>query len=188
MTFKYADWPPVISKSQLEDLTVHATTYALAHGLLYLPPGHSQPRVPASAIHAPLALLPSPFPRKLFFDAKRLQRIYNALYAQIAMDNDFLDTVMGAEQGLGKVDPFIGQLWKGWKQLREEQLAQVSQLFFVLILDDNPGSHCTWEYSDRIIFFTRLRMISISSSRSNSILSRSHSGHYRSASLNCTST
>lgn len=54
------------------------------------------------------------------------------------MDDDFLDTVMGAEQGLGKVDPFIGQLWKGWKQLREGQLAQVSQLSLVQILDQRP--------------------------------------------------
>lgn len=184
MTFKYSDWPPVISKSQLADLTVHATTYALAHGLLYLPPGQSQPRIPASAIHAPLALLPSPIPKKLFFDAKRLQSIYNVLYARIAMDDDFLDTVMGAEQGLGKVDPFIGQLWKGWKQLREGRVAQVSQLPLVQIVDHNPCSHCIWEYSDRIIFSIRLQAISICSNRSNSTPSQSHSGHYRSAFLN----
>lgn len=189
MTFKYSEWPPAISESQLEDLTVHATTYALAHGLLYLPLGHPQPLVPASAIHAPLALLPSPFPKKLFFDAKRLQRIYNVLYAQIAMDADFLDAVMGAEQGLGKVDQFIGQLWRGWKQLREEGLAQVSQTSSAPNLDHNRGSRCIWEYSDRIIFSTtRLKTIGILSSRSNSTLSRSRSGHYRNAFLNCTGT
>ena len=41
------------------------------------------------------------------------------------MDEEFLDKVMGAEQGVGRVDDFIGQLWTGWKQLRDKGLAQV---------------------------------------------------------------
>ncbi|KAK2465274.1 hypothetical protein APHAL10511_002628 [Amanita phalloides] len=124
MNFKYSEWPPAISKSQLENLSIHATTYALAHAFLYLPSGTTQPPLPASAIHAPFALLPSPFPRALFVEAKKLQRLFNVLYAQIAMDDEFLDTFMGAEHGLGRVDDFVGQLWKGWKQLREEGIAQ----------------------------------------------------------------
>lgn len=40
------------------------------------------------------------------------------------MDEEFLDRVMGTETGVGKVDDFIGQLWTGWKQLRDEGLAQ----------------------------------------------------------------
>ncbi|KIL67776.1 hypothetical protein M378DRAFT_72735 [Amanita muscaria Koide BX008] len=123
-SFKFSEWPPTLTGSQLEALSVHATTYALAHSLLYLPPGQSQPTVPTSAIHAPFALLPSPFPRKPFLEAKRLQRIYNVLYARIAMDVGFLDNVMGTEHGLGQVDDFIGQLWSGWKLLRDEGLAQ----------------------------------------------------------------
>lgn len=42
------------------------------------------------------------------------------------MDEEFLDNVMGTDHGVGKVDDFIGQLWTGWKQLRDEGLAQVS--------------------------------------------------------------
>lgn len=41
------------------------------------------------------------------------------------MDEDFLDRVMGADHGVGKVDDFIGRLWSGWKRLRDEGLAQV---------------------------------------------------------------
>ena len=41
------------------------------------------------------------------------------------MDEEFLDRVMGTETGVGKVDDFIGKLWTGWKQLRDEGLAQV---------------------------------------------------------------
>ncbi|KAF8993507.1 hypothetical protein BDQ17DRAFT_1368246 [Cyathus striatus] len=96
--FVFADWPPTVTKSQLEALTRYATTYALSHGLL------------------------------LFEQAKRIQRTYNVLYSRIAMDEDFLDEVMGAETGVGKVDEFIGQLWKGWKQLRDTGLVQPLQL------------------------------------------------------------
>jgi hypothetical protein len=99
--FDFAAWPPELSKEQLETLTLYATTYALSHGLTYLPPGQ-QPETPTAAIHAPFTLLPSPFPRRLFEKARRLQRSYNILYARIAMDEEFLDRVMGAEQGSGR--------------------------------------------------------------------------------------
>ena len=36
------------------------------------------------------------------------------------MDMEFLDSVMGSEEGVGKVDEFTGQLWRGWKALRDE--------------------------------------------------------------------
>ena len=128
-SFDFGSWPPSLSPVQLEALTLYATTYAICHGLLYLPPAERQPTIPNAAIHAPVSLFPSPFPRKLFDLALRLQKIFNVLYARIAMDDEFLDQVMGAETGVGKVDDFIGQLWTGWKQLREEGLVQVCTSF-----------------------------------------------------------
>ncbi|KAL1733458.1 glutathione synthase [Schizophyllum commune] len=113
-------WPPSLDEAQVEALSRLATTWALAHGLLYLPVLSPQPSVPAAAIHAPISLFPSPFPRKLFNQAKRIQRTYNVLYSRIAMDTKFLDSVMGSEEGVGKVDEFTGQLWRGWKALRDE--------------------------------------------------------------------
>ncbi|KAF4617135.1 hypothetical protein D9613_005773 [Agrocybe pediades] len=128
-TFDFASWPPALSDTQLETLTVYATSYALSHGLLYLPPTASgrQPTVPSSAIHAPISLFPAPFPRKLFDQGRRIQKAYNILYARIAMDEEFLDRIMGAEEGVGKVDDFIGQLWRGWKKLRDVGLVQPLQ-------------------------------------------------------------
>ncbi|KAF9499102.1 glutathione synthase [Pleurotus eryngii] len=125
--FSFARWPPSLPDEKISHLTEIAATYALSHGLTYLPVGQ-QPRFPAAAIHAPLALFPSPIPRDLFQLAQRLQRIYNVLYARIAMDNDFLDQVMGAVEGVGKVDEFVGQLWSGWKQLRDEGVEQTLHL------------------------------------------------------------
>ena len=127
-SFDFGSWPPPLSPVQLEALTLYATTYAISHGLLYLPPAQRQPITPSAAIHAPVSLFPSPFPRKLFELALRLQKIFNVLYARIAMDDDFLDQIMGVETGVGKVDDFIGQLWTGWKHLRDEGLVQVRTL------------------------------------------------------------
>jgi len=124
-TFDFSSWPPSLPTEQLENLTLYATTYALSHGLLYLPPAERQPTVPSAAIHVPVSLFPSPFPRELFEEGRRIQRTYNILYSRIAMDEEFLDEVMGAEKGVGKVDEFIGQLWRGWKKLRDAGLAQV---------------------------------------------------------------
>ncbi|KAH9900994.1 glutathione synthase [Cubamyces lactineus] len=121
-------WPPEITDEQRSALTLLATTYALSHGLVYLPPADVQPPVPTSAIHAPLALFPSPFPRDKFELAKRLQRTYNVLYAHVTMDEEFLDRVMGAEQGVGRVDEFTGQLWRLWKRLRDQGIKQTRHL------------------------------------------------------------
>lgn len=126
--FDYTHWPPTLSDVQLEALTLHATTYALSHGVLYLPAAERQPQIPSTAIHAPISLFPSPIPRGLFEQSKKIQRIYNILYARIAMDEEFLDEIMGTEKGVGKVDDFIGQLWTGWKRLRGVGLAQVRRL------------------------------------------------------------
>ena len=120
------EWPPHLADVRLATLARHATTYALAHGLNYLPPGPSQPPCPASAIHAPISLLPSPVPRTLFQNAQRLQSIYNTLYARVATDDEFLDQVMGAEVGVGQADEFVRRLWQGWKAIRDEGIVQVN--------------------------------------------------------------
>lgn len=120
-----------VSEKELQELTRLATTYALAHGLLYLPVGDIQPPAPTSAIHAPLAIFPTSFPRSKFLLAQKLQPLYNVLYARVATDEKFLDGVMGAVEGVGKVDRFTGQLWNCWKQLRDEGIQQVRDKDFI---------------------------------------------------------
>jgi hypothetical protein len=113
-------WPPSFTPAQLASLHALATTYALAHGLAYLPPSPPPgPGAPQAAVYAPLSLVPAPFPRVLFERARALQGLYNQLYARVAMDVEFLDRVMGAEEGVGAVDEFTGALWRGWKALRD---------------------------------------------------------------------
>ena len=119
-------WPPKLTEAEVAALTLQATTYALSHGLVYLPVADKQPPAPTSTIHAPLALLPSPIPRRQFEEAKGLQKIYNVLYSRIATDVEFLDRIMGAVEGVGKVDEFTGSLWSRWKRVREAGVVQVS--------------------------------------------------------------
>jgi len=116
---------PTVGEREIQELTRLATTYALAHGLLYLPVADVQPPAPTSAIHAPLALFPTSFPRSMFSLAQKLQPLYNVLYARVATDEKFLDEVMGGVDGVGKVDQFTGRLWRCWKQLRDEGIQQV---------------------------------------------------------------
>ncbi|KAI6156097.1 hypothetical protein EDD17DRAFT_1629844, partial [Pisolithus thermaeus] len=79
----------------------------------------TQPPSPSSTIHAPISLLPSPIPRSLFEQTRQLHSSYNILFAQVAMDDDFLDKVMGAVVGVGKADEFVGTLWRGRKAIRD---------------------------------------------------------------------
>src|ERR1700761_4748150 len=110
-------WHPSLTPAQLSHLVSNATTYALAHGLCYLPvtPPPSNTTVvntpPTSTIHAPFSLVPSPFPRSQFEKALGVQGLYNKLYARVAMDYAFLDEVLGK---IADVDAFTGGLWKTW--------------------------------------------------------------------------
>lgn len=151
---------PTVRSEEIQELTRLATTYALAHGLLYLPVGDIQPPAPTSAIHAPLALFPTSYPRSKFLLAQRLQPLYNVLYARVATDEKFLDGVMGGVDGVGKVDEFTGQLWRCWKQLRDEGIQQVRiRAPQDIDSDDERCRVGTWVCSDRTIYFTTLRAV-----------------------------
>lgn len=114
-------WPPALSDEQRHALTVEATNYALAKGLLFA--GAEQDAPLATAHHAPFALLPSPFPRRLFELAKSLQSTYNILYSRVATDYGFLEKVLG-DEGVSRADLFVRRLWKIYRDCREEGLAQ----------------------------------------------------------------
>ncbi|KZT60350.1 glutathione synthase [Calocera cornea HHB12733] len=121
-------WPPQLPPAQLAALTNLAADYSLSHGLVYRPPA-SPPTQPypstSRVIHAPITLFPSPLPRELYALARRLQPLYNALYARVATDGPWLEGVMSA---VAKVDDFQEELLKVWKTVREEGIAQPIEL------------------------------------------------------------
>lgn len=116
------EWPPKLTQAQHDHVLLLAISYALSHGLTLLPPGNPTPTPPTHSITAPISLFPTPFPAQLYHLACELQPVYNALYARIALDWQFLDRVF---EGTSKVDAFQGELWRGWKQVRDG-LVQVS--------------------------------------------------------------
>lgn len=120
---KLPEWPPKLSQAQHDHVLLLAISYALSHGLTLLPPGNPTPTPPTHSITAPISLFPTPFPAQLYSLALELQPVYNALYARVALDWQFLDRVF---EGTSKVDAFQGELWRGWKQVRDG-LVQVSR-------------------------------------------------------------
>jgi hypothetical protein len=131
----FASWPPGVTTEQLDKLTLLATTYALSHSILYLPPISPEkgpPPAPESAILAPISLIPTPIPRHLFSKALTLQHAYNTLYARVALDTSFLDQVMGPG-GVADVDDFTSALWTTWKTLRDEGVPPVRRALLNVI-------------------------------------------------------
>ena len=123
----FTSWPPDVTTAQLEQLTLLATTYALSHSILYLPPISPEkppPPAPESATIAPISLIPTPIPRHLFSKALTIQHAYNTLCARVALDTSFLDQVMGPG-GVADVNEFTSALWTTWKTLRDEGVPPV---------------------------------------------------------------
>ncbi|CAO1624172.1 unnamed protein product [Parajaminaea phylloscopi] len=109
-------WPPKLTEAQAAALAAQATDFALAHGIVYRPTG--QPPPSTHAHHAPISLLPSPFPRSAFTGALELQPILNELYAAVALDDAFLERVVGGN--VAQVDEFQRGLWEVYKSVREQ--------------------------------------------------------------------
>ena len=186
----FTSWPPDITTEQLDQLTLLATTYALSHSILYLPPISPEkppPPAPESAILAPISLIPTPIPRHIFSKALSLQHAYNTLYARVALDTSFLDQVMGPG-GVADVDDFTSALWTTWKTLRDEGVPPVrraTNLIPFLYIDF--ASLFTSASFALTTCYTNLLLMSRSHlNKSNSILSRHHLAHSPSKSPGCT--
>jgi hypothetical protein len=91
-------YPPELTAPESEQLLITIKDWSIAHGLAVRPPpsfvsAESDPqRVLATTV--PVTLFPSPFPRVCFEQAKSAQKAYNRLYASIAQDEEFLQTIV----------------------------------------------------------------------------------------------
>ena len=118
-------WPPELSEEQRELLCRQGTDFALSHSILYRPLPESSSSTPPldAAIHAPISLFPTPFPRSLYEQGQALQPLYNDLYARVAVDDAFLRRVIGGNVIL--VDDFQERIWQIWKHVKDEGAVQV---------------------------------------------------------------
>ncbi|KAI8817461.1 glutathione synthase [Fimicolochytrium jonesii] len=120
---QYTALPSTLSDADLADLRDHAVDWALAHGLVIrAPPTSTTPtsNIPLTT-HAPFALFPSPFPRKAFEFAVKIQPLFNQLVESVARDRGFLEETM---ESLSKVDDFTGRLYAIYKHVNSEGIQQ----------------------------------------------------------------
>ncbi|TIA92334.1 hypothetical protein E3P99_00619 [Wallemia hederae] len=119
-------FPPKIEQEYQKELIDNLRAYCLGNGLVLLPPvGKDEKQVKTNmAVHAPVSLFPTPFPKKLYDEANKVGVVFNELYANIARDVGFIDEVMS---GIARYDTFQASLWGLWKELRGE-ICQPNQL------------------------------------------------------------
>ncbi|EQK99634.1 hypothetical protein G6O67_006840 [Ophiocordyceps sinensis] len=120
-----AAYPPPLTDAE-RDALVHAIKdWSIGNGLAVRPPPGF---IPAgtdpsgiAAIHAPVTVFPSPFPRVCFEQAKAVQTTYNELYASVSRHEAFLaDVVRQVMDG----DDFIQKLWQIHLKVKQEGYTQ----------------------------------------------------------------
>jgi glutathione synthase len=89
-------YPPKLSQQELHTLREAAIDYALANGLVVRPTTDKQIHFAnnAAVTHAPFSLFPTPFPRREFEKAQKLQTIWNELIHRLSQDDAFLNEIM----------------------------------------------------------------------------------------------
>ncbi|KAI9713398.1 MAG: hypothetical protein M1828_001432 [Chrysothrix sp. TS-e1954] len=109
-TDAYPKYPPDISQHQANFLLSNIKEWSISHGLAVRPASAYKDVDPegSMATTAPVTLFPSLFPLNAFNEALELQTAYNELYANVAMDEDWLE---GVVSGLVDIDDFIKKLW-----------------------------------------------------------------------------
>jgi glutathione synthase len=85
-------YPPSLDPEALSFLLSSLTDYCLSHGIAVRPVQPSEGN--HLAIHAPVTLFPSLFPRQAWETALQIQTTYNLLYAKIANDVEWLGKIM----------------------------------------------------------------------------------------------
>jgi len=113
---RYIELPQ--DESQFETLAEKAKDFALMHGACMRSKDKFDPDV---LQFAPFVLVPSPFPRKEFETAVKLQPILNELMHRVAYNYEFLKNTLS---NTIKVDSFTAKLFEIYETVREEGIRQ----------------------------------------------------------------
>ncbi len=94
----FLNYPPDMTDERLEYLVSVVKNWTIEHGLTVRPSsknvsGESNPNH-VFATNAPVTLFPSPFPQSCFEIARSLQTVYNELYAVVANNEEWLESIM----------------------------------------------------------------------------------------------
>ena len=58
--------------------------------------GYGDAACPAALVHAPVAVVPTPFPRTSFEKAKRAARLFNLVTDRITRDHEYLERTLSS--------------------------------------------------------------------------------------------
>ena len=101
--------PADLSDDAVRSMREEAVSWAAQHGLLVcLESDESGRAMCASFTHAPMSLLPTPFPRDVFELALRVSPSFAALSDAVSRDDEFLRTTLA---GVVKTDDFTRRIW-----------------------------------------------------------------------------
>ncbi|KAI1317202.1 hypothetical protein EDD11_008894 [Mortierella claussenii] len=123
-----ADLASTLTQDQLQALKDTALDFALSHGLVVRPPLDHTATATTQAggvINAPISLFPTPFPTNAFYDAIKIQPLFNQLVHNISQDDAFLKEIM---ESLSTVDDFVKRLYDLYVAVKKEGIAQPASL------------------------------------------------------------
>ncbi|KAI1092179.1 glutathione synthase [Rostrohypoxylon terebratum] len=103
----------------LEKILSELEDYQITHGSLLKIPRALTYNESTVALARPIGIsvIPTVFPRHLFYHALGIQTLFNELYIKISEDDAWLENVI---QKLGEADRFAAQLWSIWERVRDE--------------------------------------------------------------------
>eukprot|EP00897_Mesotaenium_endlicherianum_P003739 jgi/Mesen1/3393/ME000192S02564 len=104
-----AESPGLVSQSLADELVDRALVWASLHGLVVGDKNHeaSGTHPGVGLVHAPVALLPTPFPRESFEQAVALATLFNDLADRVSQDGAFLQSTLARA---AKTDSFTANL------------------------------------------------------------------------------
>lgn len=83
---EYPAYPPKVSEEEADFINNTIVDWSLSHGLAMLTPEGEG----VTAVHAPVTVYPSPFPKSGMVNALTVQKAFNELYARVANDEEWL--------------------------------------------------------------------------------------------------
>lgn len=119
---------PSLSKENEDKLVVDLLNWSLGNGLTMYPPNFQ----PHSAIHAPVTLYPTPFPKQEYEKLVQVQKTFNELYLNVVKNKKWLLSIL---TDLAKFDSqFTGKLFETY--LKAEKFGIVQPLSLGLFRND----------------------------------------------------
>ena len=106
-----------------EDMVCWAALHGLLVGLGGTDGASEPPAAGTATCHAPVSLLPTPFPAAAFRRAKAVATDFNELVDAVAADHDFLTEAL-VDTGTLAGDPFTARIWQIYEEARAADTAR----------------------------------------------------------------